>query len=227
MNGRMKSLDDETILTPDAYFMLSEVDDSAFFNVVPTPPTSARENALTVSDLLAESKSTDEKVQNGLGDVIAEVASEEEDPPLPSYGFVPAITEKSEHIRSYPDSQPSAMSRLRGGLRRKPQRSATLSSNSEQDFISNPSSCSYSTGSLLKDTHSLMYVYRACPPTGPWAFGFIVLVLQSLIYGLLLVTLIDSKNPSNPLSVPVSVSWQMRIAQGKRKLSGSHLIPLD
>ena len=215
MNGRMKSLDDETILTPDAYFMLSEVDDSAFFNVVPTPPTSARENELTVSDLLAESKLTEE------------VASEEEDPPLPSYGFVPAITEKSEHIRSYPDSQPSAMSRLRGGLRRKPQRSATLSSNSEQDFISIPSSCSYSTGSLLKDTHSLMYVYRACPPTGPWAFGFIVLVLQSLIYGLLLVTLIDSKNPSNPLSVPVSVSWQMRIAQGKRKLSGSHLIPLD
>jgi len=207
----------------------TEVDDSAlFFKVVPTPPTSTRENELAVSDLLAEAKLTDEKLHESTNDLgIAEGTGEEEDPPLPSYGFVPAITEKSEQItRSYPESQPSVMSRLHGALRRKPQRSATLldgsslnvvttelSSDSEQDFISNPSSYSYSTGSMLKDTYTLMYVYRACPPTGPWTLGFIVFLFQMLSYGLLLSTLIDTTNPSNPLSVTVSVSWQMRIAQ--------------
>lgn len=207
-----------------------------FFKVVPTPPTSTRENELAVSDLLAEAKLTDEKLHESTNDLgIAEGTGEEEDPPLPSYGFVPAITEKSEQItRSYPESQPTVMSRLHGALRRKPQRSATLldgsslnvvttelSSDSEQDFISNPSSYSYSTGSMLKDTYTLMYVYRACPPTGPWTLGFIVFLFQMLSYGLLLSTLIDTTNPSNPLSVTVSVSWQMRIAQGKRKLNGN------
>ena len=203
-----------------------------------------RENELTARNVIAEAKST--AVHEGTNDHgqqwsdhIAECTNEEEDPPLPSYGFVPAITEKSEQIiRSYPESQPSVTSRLHGALRRKPHAATMpdvsssnvapieLASNSEQDFISSPSSYSFSTGSMLKDTYTLMYVYRACSPTGPFLLGFFVFLFQMLVYALLLSTLIDTT--TNPLSkVPVSVSWQMRIAQGKRKSSGNITMPFD
>ena len=71
-----------------------------------------------------------------------------------------------------------------------------------------------SVGCLLKDTYSFLYVYSACPPSAPFFYALTLFSFQALVYGLLLTSLVDVRNPSNPLGVPPSVSMEMRIAQG-------------
>jgi len=67
-------------------------------------------------------------------------------------------------------------------------------------------------GSLLKDTYSFIYVYPVC--SAPTIYAVFLFLFQSLVYALLLSSLIDINNPNNILHVPPSVSIQMRIAQG-------------
>eukprot|EP00581_Thalassiosira_minuscula_P009777 CAMPEP_0183707998 /NCGR_PEP_ID=MMETSP0737-20130205/4401_1 /TAXON_ID=385413 /ORGANISM="Thalassiosira miniscula, Strain CCMP1093" /LENGTH=1166 /DNA_ID=CAMNT_0025935773 /DNA_START=69 /DNA_END=3569 /DNA_ORIENTATION=+ len=73
---------------------------------------------------------------------------------------------------------------------------------------------SHSLGSLLKDTYSFIYIYPACC-SAPFVYALTLFSFQSLVYGLLLSSLIDTSHPQNPLHVPApaSVSVQMRIAQ--------------
>jgi len=67
-------------------------------------------------------------------------------------------------------------------------------------------------GSLLKDTYSFIYVYPVC--SAPTIYAAFLFIFQSLVYALLLSSLIDINNPNNILHVPPSVSIEMRIAQG-------------
>ena len=70
-------------------------------------------------------------------------------------------------------------------------------------------------GSLLKDTYSFIYIYPACPPSAPFMYAIFLFLFQSLVYALLLSSLIDTSNPNNVLHVPYSsVTLSMRIAQG-------------
>jgi len=64
----------------------------------------------------------------------------------------------------------------------------------------------------LKDTYSFIYVYPVC--SAPTLYAVFLFLFQSLVYALLLSSLIDINNPNNILHVPPSVSIQMRIAQG-------------
>ena len=87
--------------------------------------------------------------------------------------------------------------------------SPSITNNSHHANFSN-----LSIGSLLKDTYSFIYIYPACPlPSTPFLYALLLFTFQSLVYALLLSSLIDVNNPNNPLHVPPVVSLQMRIAQ--------------
>eukprot|EP00571_Detonula_confervacea_P012768 CAMPEP_0172300086 /NCGR_PEP_ID=MMETSP1058-20130122/2260_1 /TAXON_ID=83371 /ORGANISM="Detonula confervacea, Strain CCMP 353" /LENGTH=1224 /DNA_ID=CAMNT_0013009771 /DNA_START=28 /DNA_END=3702 /DNA_ORIENTATION=+ len=88
--------------------------------------------------------------------------------------------------------------------------------NEQDDTITTNHEPSISIGTLLKDTYSFLYIYPACPiPSSPFLYALFLFAFQSLVYALLLSSLIDTSNTNNVLHVPtVGVSLQMRIAQG-------------
>ncbi|KAL9182594.1 hypothetical protein ACHAXT_013246 [Thalassiosira profunda] len=81
-----------------------------------------------------------------------------------------------------------------------------LSSLTNNNPSSNP------TGWITKDTYSFLYVFPLA--SAPFVYAMCLFAFQSLVYFLLLSSLIDTDNPGNMLNVPPVATTTMRLAQG-------------